>query len=651
MIKALLAALNISGLFFLHFLLTDDVNVTQTVPSTMEPGQEYTIELNIEKGAVEGFAQVKMQIPEGMTASASSQKGASFTFKDQTARFVWYSLPSDESFTIKYKVQVAADASGTKTIGGKFSYVVENQPQTFKLEDANITISGDGPVVDNGGGDDGTVTVGMDNQGVQVSYSRRIEDQGNGVYLVSLDIDKDGLKGFARVKENIPGGFSAVNSEDQGSIFSFSDQTVKYIWTEVPSESTFTISYTLTADPGVTGAHDVDGELSYLINDETAEVVSDPTSFTVPETAVVDNGGGDDGTTTGGDDGTTTGGDDGSTTGGGDDGTTTGGGDVVTPTPPAHIACDRTITAQGDNKFLVELSIDKNGLEGFARVKEIIPSGFSATKGVTEGARFSFTEQSAKFVWTMLPGESAFKISYFLEADAAIAGDFTLDGEFSYVFSDETVREACGTTPFNVAPPLVVDNGGDDGTTTGGDDGTTTGGDDRTTTGGDDGTTTGGDGTTTGGDDGTTTGGDDGTTTGGDDGNVAGGDGTTTGGDDGTTTGGDDGTTAGTDPVTNINPPANGINYRVQICATHRALENGYFARKYKFNEPVTEEAHQGWNKFTVGGFPQYKDARNKREALDSSYDFPGPFVAAYNDGDRITVQEALLITNQTWVQ
>jgi hypothetical protein len=59
---------------------------------------------------------------------------------------------------------------------------------------------------------------------------------------------------------------------------------------------------------------------------------------------------------------------------------------------------------------------------------------------------------------------------------------------------------------------------------------------------------------------------------------------------------------------------------------------------------------HDGWFKFTVGGWGTYADARSKRDEL-APYNLPGPFVTAYNSGTRITVQEALMITKQSWVK
>ena len=92
------------------------------------------------------------------------------------------------------------------------------------------------------------------------------------------------------------------------------------------------------------------------------------------------------------------------------------------------------------------------------------------------------------------------------------------------------------------------------------------------------------------------------------------------------------------------------IIYKVQILAAHRAAGKKYFYNRYNYNGKFNIENHQGWIKYTAGEFNEYKNARNKRESLQS-HKFPGPFVTAYNRGNRITVQEALMISKQDWVQ
>ena len=91
------------------------------------------------------------------------------------------------------------------------------------------------------------------------------------------------------------------------------------------------------------------------------------------------------------------------------------------------------------------------------------------------------------------------------------------------------------------------------------------------------------------------------------------------------------------------------IDYRVQILASHRIATKNYVKNKYHFSEKFDLENHDGWIKYTTGRFNQYKEARNKRNDLNSN-EFPGPFVTAYNFGQRITVQEALIISKQNWI-
>lgn len=116
------------------------------------------------------------------------------------------------------------------------------------------------------------------------------------------------------------------------------------------------------------------------------------------------------------------------------------------------------------------------------------------------------------------------------------------------------------------------------------------------------------------------------------------------------------------DPVTEVTPdptpdpdpiptPETGVSYKVQICATHQKVTSDYFVKNNNVSEPINMEMHEGWTKFTVGNFNVYKDARDHRETVRTSYKIVGPFVTAYNSGTRITVQEALRLTNQTWYQ
>jgi hypothetical protein len=61
-------------------------------------------------------------------------------------------------------------------------------------------------------------------------------------------------------------------------------------------------------------------------------------------------------------------------------------------------------------------------------------------------------------------------------------------------------------------------------------------------------------------------------------------------------------------------------------------------------------EFNEGWKKYIVGKYDQYKSARDFRETIRAK-GIENPFVIAYNNGKRITVQEALMVSNQKWIQ
>src|ERR1051326_9143931 len=100
MIRYFVLLFNMIGVLIFRTFFAGDVTLNQTAPSKVNPGDEFTVEININKGALGGFAQMKCELPEGFTATQGETGGSEFKFTGQIVRFTWTSLPADAAIKI-----------------------------------------------------------------------------------------------------------------------------------------------------------------------------------------------------------------------------------------------------------------------------------------------------------------------------------------------------------------------------------------------------------------------------------------------------------------------------------------------------------------------------------------------------------------------
>lgn len=119
------------------------VTVSTKLPASVPPGGSFTMELDVAKGDVSGFAKLQQQLPPGFTAEEGESANATFSFKDQKVKFLWMALPNGD-FKLSYKVNVDASLSGNQIIEGTFAYIKDNETEKFVIPKDIIAVKASG---------------------------------------------------------------------------------------------------------------------------------------------------------------------------------------------------------------------------------------------------------------------------------------------------------------------------------------------------------------------------------------------------------------------------------------------------------------------------------------------------------------------------
>lgn len=467
MLKYAILLINFASALFVTSVLDDGVIIEDNTPATMRPGEERIVEISINKGDVEGFAKLQLELPDGLVAEAADTYGASFTFSEQKVKFIWMSLPQEQVFTVSYKLRALPSASGTKVVGGTFSYIKNNQRIDYEMQNKLVDVSNLSSAIASTSNSDG-----------QMQCRRTITEIGQGSYLVKVEVINANNQGFVKIREAIPAGFEAIESESSGAIVTIDKGAVKYVWFDAPQSKDYSIVYRLN---GGMGDPQITGSFSYVENNAPKEL-SITTSGTIERTT---------------------------------------GNDVVEQQPETD---------------------PNDAMEAAAAAEREKQRQIAEAKKAAEDADNLAQQQEAERKRQA-------------EAEKKRQDDIKRQQEAAARAAAEAAAQA-----ENATENTTAQNGS-----------------------------------------------------------------------------------------TNIPDPEVGVRYKVQIAAAHKVVDAKYFQTRHGFGEKFGIENHEGWVKYTTGSFDVYRGARDDRERIRSRYNFKGPFVTAYNDGVRITVQEALMISRQQW--
>ena len=430
--------------------------------------------------------------------------------------------------------------------------------------------------------------------GITATINAPDEAAPGSSFTVEITFNISDLKSIGRFKQDLPIGYTATPVNTLNGTFIFKDQIIKIVWNPtLPPDSIFTISYDILVDQTAEGPLVLGGSFTYVDNKELKTLnLLNKTIIIRSKGAIVNNDQNNQQNINN---------------------------TVIQNLPTDQIFCYRQIVRDLDG-ITVHILVNTAGLskDKFGKVQEKILSGYTATNIESKDAIFSFKDNNIKFLWMTLPSESMFQISYKLTATTPTSEIPDISGTFSYVENEGTKIRTIENREFldnNMLANNQVtkdqaakDQAAKDQATK-----------DQATK------------------------------------DQAAKDQATKDQAAKDQAAKDKAAKdqAAKDQIANnkhIVSPETGVKYKVQIGAYKRYLNVSYF-KKLQVTESVSIELNNGLNKYLIGLHSEYKDARDHRVKIWNETPIRDAFVSAYNNGNRITVQEALMIANQKWYQ
>lgn len=194
-------------------------------------------------------------------------------------------------------------------------------------------------------------------------------------FTVTLNVHKSKISGTARLQQYLPNGFTAFEIESHGADFIFEEQNVKFLWSTVPQDEDFTISYKVKTEGNISGFKVINGLFVYIDDEKTIREAIPPIEIKFDSDFI---------------------------------GTGTG--------KSPEVARKLINISPENGEYRVELTIKTNNVKEWARFTDEIPADYTAELIEPHNSSFRYENNTAMFDWAQLPGEEEFTVSYLVRS-------------------------------------------------------------------------------------------------------------------------------------------------------------------------------------------------------------------------------------------
>jgi hypothetical protein len=407
-------------------------------------------------------------------------------------------------------------------------------------------------------------------------------------FEIKITLQKGDLEGFSRFQQHMPAGLTAISGVTSNADFSFTDKRVRFIWLRIPQNNEITVSYKVKVEERLKGTFTLGGMFSYIEDNERKSLDIEPVSITITPSSTIDPSLQVDINDY-------------------DKMALPAG--IQSAVNPSAIACIRQTPFPGERgDYIVKVLVNKESTRSFAKIEEDVPEGYTAVALDAKDAIFTFKGQKVKFLWMNMPLDPYFTVSYrLIPKNQTTPPAPVMSGAFSYLVDEKTIslpiiesNKDLASLNTNQVNELVVQARLQPAANQ----------------------------------------------------SVV-----VSEPDKPLLANAETKTGPGTRKPVSAKPeqtmsqlaPSQGVYYRIQLAAGHKPVEVDRYFKKLKLNKEIRKETHDGWQKYSVGSFTVYKEARDYRIHIWNTTPVKDAFVTAYNGDRRITVQEALMVTEQQW--